>query len=47
MKITYKIVGCSACHQSLGSGFFTAAEVTKLRAEHQKHDHKDSSRKRG
>jgi mono/diheme cytochrome c family protein len=41
-KITFKIFGCSACHQSLGSGFFTAAEVTKLRAEHQKNEHKAS-----
>ena len=46
-KITFKVIACSACHQSIGSGYFTADEVTALRAQHQKHDHKDSSRKRG
>jgi len=33
-------IGCSACHQSLGAGYFTDAEVKKIRAEHQKHEHK-------
>ena len=40
--IKERTISCSACHQSLGVGYFTDAQVAALRAEHQKHDHKAS-----